>query len=67
MHFGIPRIIDTTETLHYLSLNLQTIKSKFLQHQDLELKDYYIEIKYQSYFFFLSIITNTKHLINGEQ
>ena len=46
MHFGIPRTIDTTETLHCLSLNLQRVKRKFWQHQDLKLEDIIIMYVY---------------------
>ena len=41
MYFGFPRTIDTTKKLHCLSFNLQTVQSKFLHHQDVELEDIY--------------------------
>ena len=71
MHFGIPRTIDTNETLSWISLNLQRVKRKFGQHQDLELEDNYnynvcIYTIYKpnqvlNLFLSLSIITFTKH------
>ena len=62
IYFGILKTIETTETLHCLSLNLQTVKSKLWQHQELELEDINIHFKYCA-FFSLSIIANTKHYL----
>ena len=69
MHFGIPRTIDTTETLHCLSLNLQRVKRKFWQHQDLKLESrrynynvcIYKPNQVLSLFLSLSITTFRKH------
>ena len=67
MHVGIPRTIDTTETLHCLSLNLQTVKRKFWQHQDLELEDIYKPNQVLSLLFSLSIIKYTEHYFMSDQ